>query len=179
MSKKTAIQKQARARHRARQKQLMEVGRKSMSLLMHVERQAIESSGRAAQLEGLLHDARKQLGHVTSELGEVRAAKDLVNTVLDGSRSELTMASEEVARLNTELSELTAKHQATLKELAVIKAADSDAKSLRTRLAHKSEEIILMRGKLQVALNDLRAEKAKTGISFDATKKDDEETTSP
>ena len=145
---KSSTQKEAKKRRKERAKELRDLGRQAATQLASAEMK-VESAGVMKEL--LRKEAaglRAEYGRVTTELSEVRRENESLTVLLDGLRIELSEADSVVKSLEREKETLTNRVVALERELEAAKLADSDARSLRTRLATKSREIDDLRSKL-------------------------------
>jgi len=161
--------KAARQRRRAHQKQLVEAGRQAEDLVSTYRQQAAEAVARAGRLEAEVAKSRQDLGEATTLLADTNKALNANATILDGLRGELDIAAQQVRMTEAERDAMAADLVKSRKDLEIARAADIDAKSLRTRLQHKSEEIEDLKCRLRDALESLR--RATSGLAIDRTKK--------
>jgi chromosome segregation ATPase len=148
---KTNVQKAARQRRRTRQKQLVEAGRQAADLASQHRQQAAEAAIRIQRLEGENAQLRHDHGETTSLLAESNKALNSNITILEGLRTELDMAAQQVKMAEAERDAMSRDLSQARHELAVARAADIDTRSLRTRLQHKTEEIEELKAKLRAS----------------------------
>ena len=146
---KNNTQKAARRRRRSRQKQLVEAGRQAETISSQSRQQAAEAAGRAERLEIEVVKLRHDLGESTALLAETNKAQESNTTILEGLRIELDMAALQIKTVEAERDALARELGSVREELEAAKAADSDARSLRTRLQHKTGEIDDLKAKLR------------------------------
>ena len=148
---KTSSQKEAKKRRKERAKELRDLGRQATSKLSEAEMKVESSEVTKNLLRKELDGLRSEYGRVTTELAEVKRENVSLAVLLDGLRVELTEADSIVRSLETEKADFVSRVATLERELAAAKAADSDARSLRSRLATKSRETDDLRGKLNLA----------------------------
>ena len=168
---KSLAQKEAKKRRKEKAREFRELGKQAASQLAIAE-SSLEASEAAKEL--LRKEAaglRSEHGRATSELSEIRRERDSLTVLLDGLRVELTEADAIVKALEKDKEMLTGRVAALERELEAAKLADSDARSLRTRLATKSREIDDLRAKLNRAEAALAEEKRNRPLVLGAAKK--------
>jgi hypothetical protein len=148
---KVNTQKIARQRRKARQKSLMEAGKKAADVVGSAQRQVLEAVARTSKMEMELGVARTSLGLVTDDLGKTRKELEVKEVLLGGLESELKEASATVVSLETERDAVQKELETVRKELDDLKQADSDARSLRNRLRSKSDEIVRLASQFRSA----------------------------
>lgn len=148
MSKSTT-QKAARKRRRTRQKQLVEAGRQAGDLAGQCRQQAAEAASRAQRLEEENAKLRHDHGETTSLLAESNKALNSNITILEGLRTELDVAAQQVKMAEAERDAMSRDLSQARKELEAMRAADIDTRSLRTRLQHKTDEIENLKARLR------------------------------
>ena len=148
MSKNT-VQKAARQRRRIRQKQLVEAGRQAEDLVSQHRQQAAEAVGRVQRREEENAKLRHDQGESTSLLAESNKALSSNTTILEGLRTELDVAAQQVRAAESERDAMARDLTQARRELEASKAADIDSRSLRVRLQHKTEEIEDLKTKLR------------------------------
>ena len=152
---KTSFQKEAKKRRKERVKELRDIGRQASSKLSEAELKVESSEVTTNLLRKEMVGLRSEYGRVTTELSEVKRENSSLTVLLDGLRVELTEADAVVRALESEKSDLVGRVTKLERELAASKAADSDAKSLRSRLATKSRETDDLRAKLNLAQSEV------------------------
>ena len=149
---KSSSQKQAKKRRKEKAKELRELGRQAEGQLAEAELKVESAEVTKELLRKEAAAMRVEHGRVTTELSEVKRENQSLVVLLDGLRSELTEADSMVKGLERENEVLKGRTASLERELAEAKMADSDAKSLRTRLANKSREIDDLRSRLNSAV---------------------------
>lgn len=148
---KSNTQKAARQRRKARNKAFVEAGKKAVDTVTSAQRQALEAVERASRMEMELAVARTSLGRATDELSEARREMEVKGVLLSGLEDELKQASTITQSLEAERDALCKEMGEIRKELEAVKMADSDARSLRSRLRSKSEEIVRLAAQFRSA----------------------------
>jgi len=148
---KTNGQKAARQRRRTRQRQLVEAGRQAEDLVSQHRQQAAEAAGRVQRLEEENAKLRHDQGEATSLLAESNKALNSNITILEGLRTELDVAAQQVRMAEAERDAMSRDLSQARRELEIARAADIDSKSLRVRLQHKSDEIEDLKAKLRAS----------------------------
>lgn len=148
---KSSSQKAAKKRRHDRAKELQELGKAAESKLAAAEREVEAARAEVERLRQEVVTLRADHGRATTQLAEIRRENESLTVLLDGLRVELTEADELVRATEREKVLATTRVSTLDRELAEARLADSDAKSLRTRLANKSREIDDLRSKLNRA----------------------------
>jgi len=105
---KTNGQKAARQRRRTRQRQLVEAGRQAEDLVSQHRQQAAEAAGRVQRLEEENAKLRHDQGEATSLLAESNKALNSNITILEGLRTELDVAAQQVRMAEAERDAMSA-----------------------------------------------------------------------
>jgi len=156
---KSTSQKAAKKRRKEKAKELRDLGRQAEGQLAEAEQKIASAEVTKELLRKEVSGLRSEYGRVTTELAEVKRENMSLTVLLDGLRVELTEADATVKGLEHDKEALTGRVAVLERELTAVKLADSDAKSLRSRLATKSREIDDLRARLNRAEFDLAEER--------------------
>jgi chromosome segregation ATPase len=130
---KTAAQIEARKRRKAKAKELRDLGRAAVDKLTAAEASVSLSESERWFARKALENLQVKYERVTADFAEIRRERDSLGVLLEGVKAELRSASSMLALLEHENQDRSAEVADLKKELEVSRAADSDAKSLRTR----------------------------------------------